>query len=349
VEPLFWYPYLQHPPSYTVTGGGVHCYGGAAVPIGLSGSQVGVTYRLYIGGVATGSPVSGTGGPITFGTFTTAGTYTVIANPSSSSPVTMSGSATVTVISSTMLPAPVAVTGGGTMCAGSPGLAISMPGSAVSVNYQLYRNGILTGSPLPGIGTALSFGLHTVPGSYTVIATSTVNGCSQNMLGGANITVFPTPNVYNVTGGGSFCTGVGGVVVGLSNSQSGVNYQLYNGTSAVGSLRPGTGAAFNFSTVTASGIYSVVGISSYCTANMSGTATVSANPVPSISGSIYTVAPAASITLTGSISGGVWTSGTPSVATIGSSTGIVTGVTLGSSTISLYFILPVAVEQESFM
>lgn len=322
------------PTVYTVTGGGVHCYGGAAVPIGLSGSQIGVTYRLYIGGVATGSPVSGTGGPITFGAFTTAGTYTVIANPSSSSPVTMTSSAVVTVISSTMLPAPVAVTGGGTMCAGSPGLAINMPGSAVSVNYQLYRNGILTGSPLPGIGTALSFGLHTIPGVYTVIGTSTVNGCSNNMSGGASIAVFPTPNVYNVTGGGSFCTGVGGVVVGLSNSQSGVNYQLYNGTSAVGSLRPGTGAAFNFSTVTASGIYSVVGISSYCTANMSGTATVSANPVPSISGSIYTVAPAASITLTGSISGGVWTSGTPSVATIGSSTGIVTGVTLGSSTIS---------------
>ncbi len=322
------------PTVFSVTGGGIYCYGGAAVVIGLSNSQAGVSYQLYRGGTPVGTPVSGTGGAFSFGTFTTAGTYTVIANPSSSSPVTMSGSATVTVISSTMLPPPSAVLGGGTMCAGSPGLPITMPGSAVTVDYQLYRNGILTGSPLPGIGTAMSFGLHTVPGTYTVIATSTVNGCSRNIGLGVNITVFPTPNVYNVTGGGSFCSGVGGVVVGLNNSQSGVNYQLYNGTSAVGSLRPGTGAAFNFSTVTASGTYSVVGIGSYCTANMSGTATVSANPVPTVSGTIYTVAPAGSISLSGSVSGGLWTSSNTGVATIGSSSGIVTGVALGSSTIS---------------
>jgi len=126
------------------------------------------------------------------------------------------------------------------------------------------------------------------------------------------------------------------VAIGLSNSQSGINYQLYNGTSTFGSVHTGTGSAISLGTATAAGSYTALGInaSTACTVNMSGSASVSINPVPSISGSIYTVAPMGSITLTGSISGGTWTSGSTSVATIGSSSGVAAGVALGTTVIT---------------
>ncbi len=87
------------PDLYVVTGGGSYCAGGAGVPVGLSGSQLGVSYQLQIGGVNTGLPVAGTGAAISFGNQTAAGTYTVIATLASTScTATMTGSALVNIL-----------------------------------------------------------------------------------------------------------------------------------------------------------------------------------------------------------------------------------------------------------
>ena len=70
------------PTTYTVTGGGTYCTGNAGIAVGLSGSQVGVTYQLQLGGVNTGSAVTGTGSAISFGNQVAAGVYTVVATQS---------------------------------------------------------------------------------------------------------------------------------------------------------------------------------------------------------------------------------------------------------------------------
>ena len=86
----------EDPTLFTVTGGGSYCQGGAGVPVGLSGSQVGVNYTLNPGAVM----VAGNGNPISFGN-QLAGTYTVVAlsngtNPAiCNDPVNMTGSADV--------------------------------------------------------------------------------------------------------------------------------------------------------------------------------------------------------------------------------------------------------------
>ena len=87
------------PTIYTVTGGGSYCSGGTGVAIGLSNSETGVTYQLYVGGsTPVGSPVSGTGSAISFGSQTTAGTYTVIATRTSGGCTSnMTGNAIITV------------------------------------------------------------------------------------------------------------------------------------------------------------------------------------------------------------------------------------------------------------
>ncbi|HNY01090.1 MAG TPA: T9SS type A sorting domain-containing protein, partial [Bacteroidales bacterium] len=55
------------PTAFNGTGSGSYCPGGPGLTVGISGSQVGVVYTLWYGCCSQmGSPVAGTGGPITF-------------------------------------------------------------------------------------------------------------------------------------------------------------------------------------------------------------------------------------------------------------------------------------------
>lgn len=63
--------------SITPTGADSYCEGSTGIEVGLDGSELDITYQLLLDGSATGSPVGGTGSPISFGNQTAAGTYTV--------------------------------------------------------------------------------------------------------------------------------------------------------------------------------------------------------------------------------------------------------------------------------
>lgn len=65
------------PFPYNVTGTGSYILGASGLPVGLSGSDVGVVYTLYKDGVAQTPTVPGTGSPVSFGN-QLAGTYTVV-------------------------------------------------------------------------------------------------------------------------------------------------------------------------------------------------------------------------------------------------------------------------------
>lgn len=79
--------------AYTVNGGDPDM---PNAPVGLTGSDVGISYQLKKNGVNVGSPISGTGGPISFGN-QSAGIYTVEAIQSGSCTKTMTGNVTVAV------------------------------------------------------------------------------------------------------------------------------------------------------------------------------------------------------------------------------------------------------------
>lgn len=85
------------PLQFNVTGGGGLCQGGSGVPVGLSGSETGVSYQLVRDGTTNlGSPQTGTGGTLAFGNQTTTGTYTVVATVVATGCTrTMTGSVTV--------------------------------------------------------------------------------------------------------------------------------------------------------------------------------------------------------------------------------------------------------------
>jgi hypothetical protein len=270
------------PAVFAVTGGGSYCSGSTGVSVGLSGSNTGINYRLYNGSSAVGAPVTGTGSALNFGIFTAPGTYTVLAtNTSTSCTNDASGSATVVMNS---LPTAYTVLGGGSYCAGGAGLHVRLSWSQVGVMYILYNGTSAVGTPVPGTGFLLDFGLQTMAGTYTVVGMNATTFCTRNMNGSASIFVNPTPAVHSVTGGGSYCAGSTGVNVGLGSSASGINYMLYNGSTVVGSPLAGTGSSLNFGLQTAAGTYTVLAVngSTSCMSNMSGSATVVVNPLPTV-------------------------------------------------------------------
>ncbi|GEM_PF-1260015 len=240
------------PADYAVTGGGSYCSGGTGVSVGLSGSEVGFTYELYLDGVSTLNALAGNGMALDFGLQTAAGTYTVFVNYTCGS-IQMTGEAVVTIL--TPLFTPFNVTGGGTYCSGA-GLPVGLDGSETPYVYELYLDGVYTGTSLPGDGNALAFGAFSAPGTYTVKA---VDICgSAFMTGNAVISLGVAPAVFTMTGGGSYCSGATGFAVGLSGSETGVTYELFLDGSTTGIIVPGDGNPITFGIQTAVGSYTSV-------------------------------------------------------------------------------------------
>jgi len=198
------------------------------------------------------------------------------------------GCITTTMVTVDTVPTVFAVTGGGSYCVAGSGVHVLLSGSTVGVNYQLYNGATPIGSsPTAGTGFGLDFGLLTGVGTYSVVATSTGTTCSSNMLNAVNIDTIPLPTAYTVTGGGSYCAFGTGVLVGLSNSDAGTEYQLYKGGVALGLPVVATGGAFNFGTFAVADTYTVSAHNPLTTCNsmMAGKATVTINPLltPSVS------------------------------------------------------------------
>jgi hypothetical protein len=173
---------------------------------------------------------------------------------------------------------------------------IILSGSELGVNYQLQRNNSNEGSPVAGTGSPLNFGSFTQNGDYTVIATNATTNCQSNMNGTVNKGGGTEPTKFNVTGGGTFCTGGPGLPVGLGDTETGVNYQLYLDNVAVGSPIAGTGNAISFGNQTGSGTYTVIGTrtnGSGCAATMNGSVQISldltAPTITSVTGTTLTL------------------------------------------------------------
>lgn len=105
--------------------------------------------------------------------------------------------------------------------------------------------------------------------------------CGDTVSDTLTATIHPLPIAYQVTGGGAYCEGTGGVSVELNDSQTGVNYELLLGGNPTGNILPGTGNAISFDNVTAAGLYKIQASNSFdCDKMMTGQVTVTVNPLP---------------------------------------------------------------------
>ncbi len=261
--------------AFSVTPGGIQniCSLGGSVPIGLSNSVTGIKYQLYKDGVPTGTALDGTGSPVSFGNLSAAGVYTV--KTYSSCATNMIGSTTIIV---TQQPTTNFTYSIYNFCTSGNSPAAILAGSPLNGSFSASPGGLVFADNNTGeIDLAAS-----IMGSYTLTYTiAAAGGCGvYSYTHPTKINIVTTADIYSVTGGGGYCTGSGGVPVGLENSQSGVSYQLYrDGTILVNTLA-GTGAALNFGNQTVAGNYFVKATLGSCFEYMDREAVVTINPTP---------------------------------------------------------------------
>jgi hypothetical protein len=124
--------------------------------------------------------------------------------------------------------------------------------------------------------TIRSFSLN--PAIESTIVVSAGGGASQNHVMSAFSLRLPDctdRTQYTLSGDATICTESSADIV-LNNSEAGVSYQLYNGTTAVDDAnKAGTGSALTWS-VSEAGVYTVktVADESYCETEMIGSATI---------------------------------------------------------------------------
>ncbi|MGF2412843.1 MAG: zinc-dependent metalloprotease family protein, partial [Ferruginibacter sp.] len=145
------------------------------------------------------------------------------------------------------------------------------------VNAGVYSGATTATLSLTGVG-------YNINSSFYRCIVSGAAPCGVVNSGASNLTVNPAPLQFTITGGGAYCVGGIGVPIGLSNSATGIRYQLLLNGVNTGTPLLGTDAAINFGNKTIAGIYTVLATNATtgCTKMMTGSVTVVVNPLPTL-------------------------------------------------------------------
>jgi len=188
-----------------------------------------------------------------------------------------------------------------------------------STGNQWYKNGVLIVGATNQIFNAFE------SATYSVVVTN--NSCNSATSNGIAVTINPLQIATISYPESAFCA-TGSTTV----TQTGVTGGTYSSSSGL-SINSSTGA-INLSAST-SGTYTVnyVVSGSGCLSTASTTVTIRALPViPAIAG-VSNINPGVTSTLTNITPGGSWVSTNPAVATINPTSGLITGVSVGTTSI----------------
>ncbi len=296
---------LSSSPTATITPAGstTFCIGGNVVLNANPGS--GFTYQWLSGG----GPISGATS-ISY-TAAVSGSYSVAVTNGAGCSTTSTGT-TVTVMPSpgaTITPA-----GPTTFC--SPGSVVLNANTGAGFIYQWLLGGVAVSGATTSSFTASS------NGSYSVIVTSGPCAATSSVVAVSVMTATPGP----ITGSPAVCIGF---TTPLANSMPGGTWTSSNpSVGVVNSLGVVTGLSAGTTNIT----YTITNMCGTGFATLTVTVGVGSAITP-ITGSLSICAGGTTV-LANATPGGTWSSSIPAVATIGSSSGVATGVSLGSTTIT---------------
>ncbi len=200
----------------------------------------------------------------------------------------------------------------------SPGAILGTPNVCVGLTTalsDLIAGGAWSTSPSGiagvGVGTGVLTGIlagttnvsYTMPGNCYVTTVATVNPAPSAILGNPVVCQESTTSLSNLVAGGAWTSSVG----------------------AVATIDPVTGLVTGVSGGTSTIVYT----STNCTPV---SVVVTVNPVAAITGTA-SVCAGLTIPLADAVPGGTWSSGSAAIATIGSASGVVSGIAPGTSTI----------------
>ena len=187
-------------------------------------------------------------------------------------------------------PAPIAysVTGGGSFCVGGSGVAVGLADSEAGVTYTLIRGGTVEVTPtVSGTGSAISFGLQTVGGTYTVEGSNA--GGTTLMTGSAIVTVDPLPAQPGAftASTATVCQGTTNVVYTVPNDPT-VSYN-WSYTGGTGATISGSSNSItvSYSASATSGTLSVTATNG-CGTGTARTLPIAVNPLPAQPGAFTT-------------------------------------------------------------
>lgn len=208
----------------------------------------------------------------------------------------------------TVHPLPTAIDGSVSLCAGNTTTLSDGLGGGV---WTSGNTAVATINTSAGIVFAISAGTaditYTTTGGCFTITAITINPLPAPITGITSICVEGTTTLYDVTTGGTWSS--------LS--------------SAVASIDAGTGFVSGLSAGTAIIAYTSI-------AGCLATVSVTVHPLPSAITGVTTICQGASSPLFDALGGGTWSSNNTSIAIIGATSGVMTGVSSGTATISYF-------------
>ena len=311
------------PAAFNVTGNGAYCQLTSGLPVGLAGSETGVTYTLYKNAITTGSTVVGTGLAISFGN-QLFGTYTV-SGTGTSGTTTMTGSA---VLTETPAPSATISYTGSPFCTTNSAL---QPVTLTGTSGGTYSS--TTGLTIDAATGAITPSTST-PGIYTVTYTVPASGGCSIYTTTTSVTIIAGPAATISYGGTPFCTSVSTpqavTFTGTNNGTFTASPAGLSINALSGAITPSLSTPGNYTvtyTIAASGGCSIV------TATASAIITAAPTATISYAGSPFckSVSAPQGVTLTGAANGTY--SASPAGLTIDPATG---AITPSASTAGIY-------------
>ncbi len=291
---------VSAPVPQTITGAASLCVGGTAV---WTSTTPGGSWSSATPGVATVDPITGLVTGILVGTSDI--TYSVTIGGCVNTVMQ-----TVTISTAT----PQTITGISALCIGSTDV---WTGTTPGGSWISATPGVATVDPVSGLVTAVSVGTSDI--TYSV----TTGGCSNTAMQTVTVSA-PTPQI--ITGTTPLC--VGATDVWSSTTPGGTWSSATPGVATVGAL---TGLVSGISAGTSDISYSIT--IGGCVNTAMKTVTISAS-TPQIITGITLLCIGATDIWSSTTPGGTWSSATPGVAAVGALTGLVTGISAGTSDIS---------------
>src|SRR5690554_2079601 len=300
----------------SITGTTTIC-SGSSTTLTVNGGTLGTgaTAQWFSG--SCGGTLVGTGNSITVSP-TSNTTYFVRYNGTCNTTTCISQAVTVNSNST----APTSITGTSTICSGSS-TTLTVTGGTLGTGATVQWYLGSCGGALINTGNSITV----APTSTTTYYVRYVGTCNTTVCISRTVTVTAPPNAGTLSGTQTVCEGS---TTTFSSTSSGGTWSSSNtGTATVNSSGVVTGQAAGTATIT----YTVTGTGGCSDATATRTVTVTAPPNAGTLSGTQAICEGSTTTFSSTSSGGTWSSSNTGTATVNSS-GVVTGVSAGTATIT---------------